>query len=147
MDQQSRPRFIVECTGSRAENGLLVWNGRMLDLSIPGWSPNGLKGLQAGDLLQLHLHIPGESKPLSVRLATIRWAHESRVGVDPILMDADDQLRLNAFTDAQGMCSPPLRTEANRSLSSTAGNRPASHHPPVGCTLLDIPTPDSVSYP
>lgn len=63
MDQQSRPRFIVECTGSRAENGLLVWNGRMLDLSIPGWSPNGLKGLQAGDLLQLHLHIPGNPSP------------------------------------------------------------------------------------
>ncbi len=79
-----------------------------------GWSPNGLKGLQAGDLLQLHLHIPGESKPLSVRLATIRWAHESRVGVDPILMDADDQLRLNAFTDAQGMCSPSTQDRSEQ---------------------------------
>lgn len=121
MDQQSRPRFIVECTGSRAENGLMVWNGRMLDLSIPGWSPNGLKGLQAGDLLQLHLHIPGESKPLSVRLATIRWAHESRVGVDPILMDADDQLRLNAFTDAQGMCSPSTQDRSEQIIIFDGG--------------------------
>jgi hypothetical protein len=72
----------------------------MLDLSIPGWSRTGLKGLQAGDLLQLHLHIPGQQKPLSVRLATIRWTSESRFGVDPILMDADDQLRLNAFVSA-----------------------------------------------
>lgn len=101
MEQQNRPRFIVECTGSRSEDGRLVWNGRMLDLSIPGWSRTGLRGLQAGDLLQLYLHIPGQDKPLSVRLATIRWANECRVGVDPILMDADDQLRLNAFTHDQ----------------------------------------------
>ncbi|MCE3222917.1 MAG: hypothetical protein K0S58_1097 [Nitrospira sp.] len=100
MEQQNRPRFIVECTGSRSEDGLLVWNGRMLDLSIPGWSRTGLKGLQAGDSLQLHLHIPGQPKPLSVRLATIRWADESRLGVEPILMDADDQLRLNTFVNA-----------------------------------------------
>jgi hypothetical protein len=100
MQQQNRPRFIVECTDSRPENGLLVWNGRMLDLSIPGWSRTGLKGLQAGDLLQLHLHIPGQPKPLSVRLAAIRWANESRLGVDPILMDADDQIRLSAFVNA-----------------------------------------------
>ena len=100
MEQQNRPRFIVECTGSRSEDGLLVWNGRMLDLSIPGWSRTGLKGLQAGDVLQLHLHIPGQLKPLSVRLATIRWANDSRLGVDPILMDADDQLRLNAYVNA-----------------------------------------------
>ena len=101
MEQKNRPRFIVECTGSRSEDGLIVWNGRMLDLSIPGWSRTGLKGLQAGDLLQLHLHIPGQRKPLSVRLAIIRWASESRLGVDPILMDADDQLRLNAFVHAR----------------------------------------------
>lgn len=100
MEQQNRPRFIIECTGSRSEDGLLVWNGRMLDLSIPGWSRIGLKGLQAGDLLQLHLHIPGQLRPLSVRLATIRWANDSRLGVDPILMDADDQLRLNDFVSA-----------------------------------------------
>lgn len=101
MEQQNRPRFIVECTGSRSEDGLLIWNGRMLDLSIPGWSRTGLKGLQAGDLLQLHLHIPGQPKPLSVRLAAIRWTNESRLGVDPILMDADDQIRLSAFVNTQ----------------------------------------------
>ncbi len=61
--------------------------------------------MEAGDLLQLHLHIPGQPKPLSVRLATIRWISDSRVGVDPILMDADDQLRLNAFVTAHG--APP----------------------------------------
>ncbi len=102
MEQQNRPRFIVECTGSRSEDGRLVWNGRMLDLSIPGWSRTGLKGLVAGDLLQLHLHLPGQPKPLSVRLATIRWIADSRVGVDPILMDADDQARLNDFASAHG---------------------------------------------
>jgi hypothetical protein len=102
MEQQARARFIVECTGSRAEDGRLVWNGRILDLSIPGWSRKGLKGLVAGDLLQLHLHIPGQAKPLSVRLATIRWISDTRVGVDPILMDADDQMRLNAFAALHG---------------------------------------------
>ena len=50
-----------------------------------------------GDYLQLHLHLPGHMTPLSVPLAAVRWIHESRFGVDPILMDADDQLRLSQF--------------------------------------------------
>jgi hypothetical protein len=120
MEQQSRPRFIVECTGSRSEDGLLVWNGRMLDLSIPGWSRTGLKGLQAGDLLQLHLHIPGQSKPLSVRLATIRWANESRLGVDPILMDADDQLRLSNYVNAHDRL-PSFSADRNEQIVISDG--------------------------
>lgn len=115
MEQQNRPRFIIECTGSRSEDGLLVWNGRMLDLSIPGWSQTGLKGLQAGDLLQLHLHIPGQIRPLSVRLATIRWATESKLGVDPILMDADDQLRLNDFVNAYA-ATPSFSTDRKEQI-------------------------------
>jgi hypothetical protein len=102
MEHQARARFIVECTGSRSEDGRLIWDGRILDLSIPGWSRRGLKGLAAGDLLQLHLHLPGQAKPLSVRLATIRWISDTCVGVNPILMDADDQMRLNAFAAQQG---------------------------------------------
>jgi hypothetical protein len=101
MDQPVRPRFIVECTSSRAEDGGLIWNGRVLDLSIPGWSRLGLKGIMIGDYLQLHLHLPGHHAPLSVPLATVRWIHESRFGVDPILMDADDQLRLSQFVIQQ----------------------------------------------
>jgi hypothetical protein len=120
MEQQNRPRFIVECTGSRSEDGLLIWNGRMLDLSIPGWSRTGLKGLQAGDLLQLQMHLPGQSRPLSVRLATIRWANESRLGVDPILMDADDQLRLSAFVKAHDMMAP-FRTDQREQIVISDG--------------------------
>ena len=101
MDQSARPRFIVECTSSRSEDGILIWYGRVLDLSIPGWSRLGLKGIMTGDYLQLHLHLPGHAIPLSVPLATVRWIHESRFGVDPILMDADDQLRLSHFVMQQ----------------------------------------------
>ena len=55
-----------------------------------------------GDYLQLHLHLPGHISPLSVPLAAVRWIHESRFGVDPILMDADDQLRLSQFVTQHG---------------------------------------------
>jgi hypothetical protein len=120
MEQQNRPRFIVECIGSRTAEGVLVWSGRMLDLSIPGWSRSGLKGLQAGDLLQLHLHLPGQPKPLSVRLAMIRWAIDSRLGVDPILMDADDQLRLSAFVNARETI-PALSTDQEQIVISDGG--------------------------
>lgn len=106
MDQPVRPRFIVECTSSRDKDGGLIWNGRVLDLSIPGWSPLGLKGILAGDYLKLHLHLPDHDAPLSVPLATVRWIEESRCGVDPILMDADDQLRLSRFVVQQGVQGP-----------------------------------------
>jgi hypothetical protein len=97
MDQPVRPRFVVECTSSRDKEGGLIWNGRVLDLTIPGWSPLGLKGILTGDYLKLHLHLPDHQTPLSVPLAAVRWIDESRCGVDPILMDADDQLRLSRF--------------------------------------------------
>ena len=102
MDQSVRPRFIVECTSARDKEGSLIWNGRVLDLSIPGWSPVGLKGILAGDYLQLHLHLPDHHAPLSVPLAAVRWIDETRCGVDPILMDSDDQLRLSRFMLQQG---------------------------------------------
>ncbi|MCC2640732.1 MAG: hypothetical protein K0S45_1145 [Nitrospira sp.] len=121
MEPQNRPRFIVECTGSRSEDGRLVWNGRMLDLSIPGWSRTGLRGLQAGDALQLHLHIPGQTKPLSVRLATIRWASESSLGVDPILMDADDQIRLHTFVSGHGNIAQFTTDSREQIVISDAG--------------------------
>ena len=108
MEQTIRPRFIVQCVGSRAEDGKVIWNGRVIDLSIPGWSRLGLKGIIAGDYLQLHLHLPGQSLPLSVPLAAVRWIHESRFGVDPILMDADDQLRLNRFLAQQSGHDSPI---------------------------------------
>ena len=93
----------------------------MLDLSIPGWSRTGLKGIAGWDLLQLHLHIPGQPKPLSVRLATIRWANESRLGVDPILMDADDQLRLNDFVSAHFPLPPFNHDRREQIVISDAG--------------------------
>lgn len=109
MEQTVRPRFIVECTSSLAEDGALVWNGRVLDLSIPGWSKLGLKGIITGDHLQLHLHLPGHTTPLSVPLAAVRWVEDSRFGVDPIIMDADDQMRLNHYmTQQSGQSSPPV---------------------------------------
>lgn len=101
MDQSIRPRFIVECTSTRDKDGGLIWNGRVLDLSISGWSRLGQKGILIGDYLKLHLHLPGHDAPLSVPLAAVRWVHESRFGVDPILMDADDQLRLSRFVVQQ----------------------------------------------
>jgi hypothetical protein len=114
MDQPIRPRFIVECTSSRDKQGGLIWYGRILDLSIPGWSPLGLKGILAGDYLKLHLHLPDHHAPLSVPLAAVRWIDESRCGVDPILMDADDQLRLSRFMvqqAGQGTAPPGHRDQ------------------------------------
>ena len=101
MTQSPRPRFIVACTTSRDKDGGLIWNGRVLDLSLPGWSSFGLKSIFAGDYLKLHLHLPGEQIPLSVPLAAVRWVNQSRFGVTPILMDADDQLRLSEFVGQQ----------------------------------------------
>jgi hypothetical protein len=129
MDQPVRPRFIVECTSSRDQDGGLVWNGRVLDLSIPGWSPVGLKGILAGDYLKLHLHLPGHQTPLSVPLATVRWIDESRCGVDPVLMDADDQLRLSRFMVQQagsGTASTTNQEQIVITEDSFAGSIPPS---------------------
>jgi hypothetical protein len=56
-----------------------------------------------------------------VRLATIRWASESKLGVDPILMDADDQLRLNDFVSAHDTTSPFSTDRKEQIVISDAG--------------------------
>ena len=65
---------------------------------------NRAQGVAGGDLLQLHLHIPGQPKPLSVRLATIRWANESRLGSIPFswmpTINPSERFRQCAFSVA-----------------------------------------------
>ena len=97
MDQGTRPRFIVECTSTRSEDGILIWNGRVLDLSIPGWSRLGLKSIMTGDYLQLHLHLPGHMTPLRSLWLPYDGSMSRALVWILILMDADDQLRLSQF--------------------------------------------------
>lgn len=91
MSWKFRPRLIMDCTLAQAEGGGLTGEGRLFDRSLPGWSGGGLKHLSPGDFLQLHLRIPDLRCSVSVPLATVRWVQGSRMGVQIILMDADDR--------------------------------------------------------
>lgn len=52
-----------------------------------------------GDYLALQLHRYNDRRPLSVRLARVLWIQGVRFAVEPLIMDADDYIRLNELLE------------------------------------------------
>lgn len=52
-------------------------------------------GLIDGDYLALRLKFPTDRRPLLVGLARVLWIQEQRLGVEVLVMDVDERIRLN----------------------------------------------------
>ncbi len=52
-------------------------------------------GLTDGDYLALRLQFPTDRRPLLVGLAKVLWIQEKRLGVEVLVMDVDERIRLN----------------------------------------------------
>lgn len=90
------PQLVVDCVVSFTDNGL-TGEAHIFDHSFPGCPRPSEKVLEQGDYVQLWLRLPDREKPVPVPLAAIRWANGSRFGVEVVLIDADDEMKLNRY--------------------------------------------------
>ncbi len=98
MTRRSHPKFVVHCVLSHLAMGCAE-EGRIFDTSFTGTLRTTLHSLMDGDHLALKLSIPEHHRPVSVRLAKVSWVQGGRFGVELLMMDADERVRLSQFLD------------------------------------------------
>ncbi|MBA2485917.1 MAG: hypothetical protein H0V35_07430 [Nitrospira sp.] len=98
MTRPSHPKFVVHCVLSSLAMGCAE-EGRIFDACLDGTIRTTFHSLIDGDYLALKLSIPEHCRPLSVRLAKVTWAQGGRFGVELLMMDADERVRMSQFLD------------------------------------------------
>ncbi len=98
MTRPSHPKFIVHCVLSRLAMGCAE-EGRIFNACLAGTLRTTLYSLIDGDYLALKLSIPEDRRPVAVRLAKVTWVQGGRFGVELLMMDADERVRLSQFLD------------------------------------------------
>jgi hypothetical protein len=93
MVKRYGPRVEIPCKVVLAGDES-YYEGRVLDVSLPGCLIECVHTLHKGDYVQLRLFFPDQARPMNVPLAAVRWIEGSRVGVEFIRSSKDDQIRL-----------------------------------------------------
>jgi hypothetical protein len=82
-------RVMVSCGGQ-------AWEGRVVDLAVPGCRLETAYPLEPGQSVQLRMHVDRHPS-LRIDLGMVRWATQEEAGIEFIRMAAADQLRLRFF--------------------------------------------------
>lgn len=98
MPRPSFPKFVVHCILSRETVGCAEEN-RIFGTCVTGILPTTLQSLVTGEYLTLKLGVPENRRSVSVRLARVIWVRGGRFGVEILMMDADEHIRLTQFVD------------------------------------------------
>lgn len=100
MVKRYGPRVELTCkvvlAGDRSR-----YEGRVLDVSLPGCLIECVHALHVGDYVQLRLFFPDQARPMDVSLAAVRWIDGKKIGVEFIRSSKDDQVRLATLVRGQ----------------------------------------------
>ena len=102
-------------------NGSRIGDGRVLDLTSPGCLIESSIGVQKGQSLQLKISLPGQKRPLMVRLAVVRWTNGKQFGVEFIKMDESHRVALNRYM-AEHLPALARMGSTTNSFSEPAGS-------------------------
>lgn len=73
--------------------GPRVGEGQVLDLTVPGCLLETKVPLEAGQAVQLRIHLD-TPRPMRIDLGIVRWVSKGNAGVEFVRMSQDDSLRL-----------------------------------------------------
>ncbi len=98
MTRPSQSKFVVHCVLSDLAMGCAE-QGRIFDVGPGGTLRTTFHKLIDGDYLALKLQVRDECSPVAVNLARVMWIQGERFGVELLMMDTDERLRLNRFLE------------------------------------------------
>ncbi len=105
LDHRYRMRYAVEY---RIEDGLMA--GTLLDMSKHGWRVMGEQPVSMGTVLSLRVCLPGQSRPLIIDQAIVRWTSDNEFGVELTSLSPDAAARFSDFLTAH-LPTEPQRLE------------------------------------
>lgn len=93
----AHPTLTVYCVLSPVAMGCAD-QGYILDRSLPPSCSNlSHHNLIEGEYVAVQLHLPKIHRPVSVRLAKVTWTQTDRFGVEFLLIDTDERVRVTQF--------------------------------------------------
>lgn len=96
MEQRQHPRFRTQLRVVFSGPNILA-DGQVTDLALGGCAVESATRITPGMPLALRLSLPGESIPLEVNLAVVRWAEEAKCGMQFLVVPTESQQRLGLF--------------------------------------------------
>ncbi len=90
-------RFPVTITTTLTQRDKLQYTGSVKDLSQKGCRIESVIRPFTGMQLELHLQLPGESVPITIGNAAIRWTGIHGIGCEFLSVVPAEQERLNRF--------------------------------------------------
>lgn len=97
MIRAAHPKRTVYCVLSPVAMGCAD-DGYILDTSLSTFSSHvSHHNLVEGEYVAIQLHMPKIRRPVSVRLATVTWVQANRFGVEFLLIDTDERVRVTQF--------------------------------------------------
>ena len=99
MNRLSQRTLLVHCILSDVAMGCAE-QGKIFDVGPDGAQRTTFYHLIDGDHLAVKIQIPDERRPVSVRLAKVSWIQGERFGVELLVMDVDERMRLYRVLEA-----------------------------------------------
>ncbi len=93
MEQRHKAKFIVHCRLSAEATGCAE-QAQIFELDRSTLRRTTFHRLIDGDYLAIKLQVQRDRRPISVSLARVLWIQGERLGVELLVMDADERSRL-----------------------------------------------------
>ncbi len=95
-----RNRFHMRCPVEyRTESGVV--SGTLLDMSEQGWRMAGEQPMSKGTMMSLRIYLPGQSTPLIIDEAIVRWTSDREFGVELTSLSQDAAARFSDYLTTQ----------------------------------------------
>jgi hypothetical protein len=95
MVTRKHPRFSVSLSSTLVYKDHFRHSGSVLNLSVKGCRVDSIISPFTGMQLTIQLHVPGESKPIVISNAAVRWAGSAGIGLEFLTVAPPHQDRLD----------------------------------------------------
>ena len=110
MDERRQfPRFLVQFPIALLQDGVMIGDGSVYDLSAGGCAVESQANVGKGDYVALQLYLPDHQAPTTpviVETAVVRWTIQQKIGLEFISLPSGDQERLRRYVKTLLTTSP-----------------------------------------
>ena len=95
MVTRKYPRFSVSLSSTLVYKDHFSHAGSVRNLSVKGCRVDSIISPFTGMQLTMHLHVPGEPKPILIDNAAVRWSGSAGIGLEFLTVAPPQQDRLD----------------------------------------------------
>ncbi len=95
MVTRKHPRFPVSLSSTLVHKDHFRHTGAVRNISVKGCRVDSIISPYTGMQLTVQLHIPGESRPILIDNAAVRWSGSAGIGLEFLTIATPHQERLN----------------------------------------------------